>query len=247
MSQWGWAASSHTAVATFLSYTVSFTMLLSIDIPERREEEHFRELSIHCSLFGMAERSVTFKDAVTNWHVTDDYCSTCRRCFESAQFNTLVIVIMENSDTLLQQCVCLTAKLWSQWVFYFVVMMCRPLGKVQAPGAVKVVSTPNALDHSVLIVLFVGFLIYPKTYIIYYLQLQNNNCICSVRILVQTGKLTNVSWLLCVCVISLQNTRKSDMLSCQPYTPAAVCLRGTNPRHFLPLSFHFFSYQSRLS
>lgn len=194
----------------------------------------------------MAERSVTFKDAVTNWHVNDDYCLTCRRCIESAQINTPVIVIMENSDALLQQCVCLTAKLWSQWVFYFVVMVCRPIGKVQAPGTVKVVSTPNALGHSVLIVLFVAFLIYPKTYIIYYLRLQNNNCIRSVRILVQTGELTNVSGLLCVCVcvwdFPTEHTQEWHAILSSVHSSCCLFAWNKSTSFFSPVSFHLFFF-----
>lgn len=49
-------------------------------------------LSVHCLLFDIAWRSVTFEGAVTHRHVNDDYCLACRRCFESAPFNTMVLV-----------------------------------------------------------------------------------------------------------------------------------------------------------
>lgn len=155
-------------------------MLPSIDIPVRkREEKNLWRMSIHCWLFGMAQHSITFEDAVTHWHVDDDHCSTCRRCVESARFNIMVIVEKQRhiiAKVCLRDCKTVIVKSW--W-FSFILMWCRLTGKAQALDTVKVVFT---LNHLALIVLFVGFVL---TYNLQYVLVTS-------RMLVKSRELKNV-------------------------------------------------------
>lgn len=143
----------------------------------------------------MAERTVTFKGAVTNWQVNDDDGSTCRRYFESARFNSLVIgITVKKRDThCLSDC---------KSAFTRSILFCCYDVQADWKGA-GCRCSQGIIHHSVLIVFsFVGIF----------------------------------------CVISPHNTRKSGMLSCQLYTPAAICLCGTNPHMYMYVYVYIYTH-----